>query len=1839
MFLIINYSNAIIILVMSKRIKNKKLNILWPISILKFSLTFMSYTIFSQSFITLLKIFCCKNGVSYVDSSLTCPKGFWLYVVGTITLIGIIFQIIIGLITSALYFKPIFIISGSDVLKKTNSFPDIIFIITKIAVNLLFFFDKETESEHWIIIFFLILFTGLNAYYNFYFKNRFNKTLIILNKIFCLITFSGYLTLFIGNFFKGLEFTGAIHLFLISIIIIIIYIFIYQNEQINYILIDYSEINNPFDYSYYISVFYKIIKNKNNSRDYYTILESLISKIEQNCIIPECPIKKYAENIKNGVDCPFLLNQYCEKLFEYGIAKFSEDVSLKNYYSIFLIMDMNYKNKALMILNSIKKKTLSFLDNYDIYRTLRLIEKTKTSILNKKNSVFEYRKKSQEFKDLIKKLIGLYYEFISLLLDSKLQNIDNFNKIHKIGSKIMKLNPKIEEKYNNLTKIKTGNIEIIKLYSEFVEGILRDEEKLEKCKNISKLKYSTDFKTYEKDYSNLDMKILSDKINLPYLIMSTHKEQIGKIVDVSLSTLKIFGYTKNELIGQNINILIPKIFAKIHDSLIREQYEKDKLRLLENLNSKKLYFPEFIKKDVCGITKMNFLINLKMKIYFIKTEDNILLYVAEIENYIPIINLIKNVNSDTRFCILTDQNLIIQNFTPNCLEYLKLKAEYINSNINIVNYIKQFQDDYLISFNKSSILKNNSYINNNMNTMENKPMEKRKSKVSLISNVKNRNKNDQFFKKFSKKCKITWCFYDEINSEKSKHNSSCENDNFFNDDEIDLYMEIEKLMVKQELKGYYFNFTKLNKQNFQNINYTLERSVNNSGNNLIKVKKYRCLFDSNEANKNKESTILRNKINQNQMFQSLIMYPSNMRINNFMKKQRKKSIDKNSKVSFKEEEDYLLNNYSTLKAKNWDTKIDDNSNIITGDFVPNFTIHFSINLKNLTFVKVKENEQSINYIEILKKEAYNKIRILQEKLKYLSKKTKSNKYSYDSEEYESDEFSEENSLDIKKNSSYFHSNSHSHSNSLIDNDTKEKDGNDIIDELTKNKKGEMIKEEEKNNSQNNNGNNNNLNEDNTNSIKMLKRYNFLNNYHKVNLSKIRFYVFDFYKEQVISGNKNDVISKVESITNKIGSNGPLDLEKEDRFFAFMSTIEKKKKNKDKDGTKGNEIIKNKFDENIKKIDEEKLFEKKISQALKKRKDELPIIRLKILIIFAYIYIIIYGIIFIYYDGYFLNLMSMTIDIVKNIIFVKYNSYLSIYYLRELSLVHFEEPEIKGGEYTNFPDTDKDNYVSNIKAELMQIFIENQSSLKIIYSTPLVLSNSSQTYLSKQKLNIKVSRNPNFDMSSVILVCLMQYSGALNNLASSPTKISQSHPDLILFLYNSLNQYRIGISALLNLYSLEFENLLKAVRIFVNTNLIILFVCLTIIYTLLIINFLTAIKRRGNYMKVFYGINENTLKVLIYNCENLINKFKSSEEQKFHEEQTLYQSIDYRLSKEKNQKINKNQENAYQQKQNITSDNGSDNENQMNNKASSYSIVFIIIYGLFTLLYYCYFIFNGVYLIKSSKKSILISNLFYKVQNFQLGIIDMFNTFREFLFDNQSIINGTSPVKYMKNAEKLILPSVLEDIKYLTMNFEEKFSINESSKMEDNLCSYYINDYFDSSFDCADRIGLITGYNFFFLSYYFLQEIFINKNLMIYRLKHENIVGNLTDYNHAKYMNDAKIPKTNDNSGNNNIFRLDLFNNYTIHARLNVIFYSIILPYINKGKKTTFFNLSLDSAISILTKLNISFIGIVTLVLFCYFIPMINFINNIIYKTKNLLSIIPLNILATQNGVSSLLNIS
>ena len=85
-----------------------------------------------------------------------------------------------------------------------------------------------------------------------------------------------------------------------------------------------------------------------------------------------------------------------------------------------------------------------------------------------------------------------------------------------------------------------------------------------------------------------------------------------------------------------------------------------------------------------------------------------------------------------------------------------------------------------------------------------------------------------------------------------------------------------------------------------------------------------------------------------------------------------------------------------------------------------------------------------------------------------------------------------------------------------------------------------------------------------------------------------------------------------------------------------------------------------------------------------------------------------------------------------------------------------------------------------------------------------------------------------------------------------------------------------------------------------------------------------------------------------------------------------------------------------------------------------------------------------------------------------------------------------------------------------------------------------------------------------------------------------------------------------------------------------MFFSIILPYIEEKRKSIYNILTVGKAGNNVIKLFIAFLDVVTLMYLCYFLPITIYINKAIYKTKNMLCIIPLNILVSQSGISKLL---
>ena len=59
------------------------------------------------------------------------------------------------------------------------------------------------------------------------------------------------------------------------------------------------------------------------------------------------------------------------------------------------------------------------------------------------------------------------------------------------------------------------------------------------------------------------------------------------------------------------------------------------------------------------------------------------------------------------------------------------------------------------------------------------------------------------------------------------------------------------------------------------------------------------------------------------------------------------------------------------------------------------------------------------------------------------------------------------------------------------------------------------------------------------------------------------------------------------------------------------------------------------------------------------------------------------------------------------------------------------------------------------------------------------------------------------------------------------------------------------------------------------------------------------------------------------------------------------------------------------------------------------------------------------------------------------------------------------------------------------------------------------------------------------------------------------------------MKDETIPKIGENYTGENIFRLDLYNNETLHAHLDLIFVNIILPFIDIIRKIIIPHLTIE----------------------------------------------------------------
>jgi hypothetical protein len=725
---------------------------------------------------------------------MVCWSGtYYIHVIFSI--IVSVFFVFICLIVQLTYYETKS--STQNQTAKRSSRSDVFMLICKVITVIAFGFLSGEASE-WILIIILFVLAAfmLHSYYDErpYYNDKVMKVYLVCNGIFLWSSTA----LLIAKILQSTSYDGSIPLFFLGLPIVMSIILSNYDEKLTILLTNINKFHKGETVLKQINYFIELVDNKERCRNSFILLKGYIYLYEESCSFSECALKKYIYSLEHQNETNAFLLQHAETLYQNGISKFPNCTALRISYAFFLLERMNKKQQANLELLNTEKYSPKFAEQFIIYRYKKIIEEQSSEIGDNEENLdvvsnIAYKNHFTQFKNSIAKVATLYMDFWGLLLNPNQDNNEDLAKLNDYGSKINVLVEEINEHFEKMQKLKHNDQEVIRYYSDFLNDILNDKEKAalhrSRLNEIENAKQNYD----DVNLMNIDINSLQASDEYQFVIISAQPEKFGIVTNISLGICSMFGYARSELIGKNIEFVMPEIFHKNHRIMLTEKindYKKITMSVQNTVN----YKPTFKDVKSYGKNKSRYLIPFSFKVTFIpNNEQNDSVFLAKIST--DVYNSGPNHNQQSCH-ILTNNSFIIQNFTTNAINILGMNSNAINNgNMEITKFIKEFQEEFL------------KY---NLDIEE--------KSIDHILNIK----RHIIMNKFKEPTQIIWRRVDEINKNKSGYfddkssDSKLVKDNkflfqkqrSFLGDKLILSITTVGLMGKQD--GYVFKFDLIN---------------------------------------------------------------------------------------------------------------------------------------------------------------------------------------------------------------------------------------------------------------------------------------------------------------------------------------------------------------------------------------------------------------------------------------------------------------------------------------------------------------------------------------------------------------------------------------------------------------------------------------------------------------------------------------------------------------------------------------------------------------------------------------------------------------------------------------------------------------------------------------------------------------------------------------------------------------------------------------------------------------------------------------------------------------------
>ena len=559
------------------------------------------------------------------------------------------------------------------------------FYFVRTIIIILFFMKYKYKIGE--IFFAILFFTSLYNTYCFFIEHIYQNQKN-LNGIFffylCFINCFASFLLFLGVLFKNSNIKGLDYIFIILFILLTLYLFFEKKQKMK---ISYDNLYFKNDLQVFNQLRLMLLAFDNAATDRSNIFDLFSFFFSKYEFLQKNDLTIYKSDI-NEEQKNFLIMKYFDETFKYFLNRFPESIILKIFYSIFLGDYLNRFDKSYIILSQLFTSSLNLTPSQEFfaYRLMRKIEeksfeygidKTKVSLKYQCNKLI----------DLISNVSIIYIKFWNLILNSS-ENED-INKLNELGEEIHILSSDIEQKINLFINLKFEYANIYLLYGYYVRDILNEPE-------LSN-KYFLNINDMNDGFNNnlFEINSLIPSSDNQFIIISGKYDNFGTILRVTLGICNILGYSLEELKNKNMKIFIPDFLCEKHENFLKQKLKKNQIYYdTENSLKNHLFFMKASSK---------YIVPVPIDVGPIYDEDYNLLIFGKINFETEL----RNQNFIINYChILTNEFLIIQNFSSNSLSILDISTKSIGNSIDITYCIKEFNELIL-----TKVRNNNKNIN------------------------------------------------------------------------------------------------------------------------------------------------------------------------------------------------------------------------------------------------------------------------------------------------------------------------------------------------------------------------------------------------------------------------------------------------------------------------------------------------------------------------------------------------------------------------------------------------------------------------------------------------------------------------------------------------------------------------------------------------------------------------------------------------------------------------------------------------------------------------------------------------------------------------------------------------------------------------------------------------------------------------------------------------------------------------------------------------------------------------------------------------------------------------